>query len=320
MKAAGVCILLQVLCAAGYSENLRFKQFGTPIPARADLDVRWNGPSNAFPAKLWIYHLLPAKFSAETIGTLTELGSFTDKDRTDSGATEMRFRSADKARSLYISFPLGVIDYEGVPKYNPTNLVEDIPSKETAVDLTRQLLPKLGVRLSDIDKEENSPEPAFHVGDSAITFFVNGTFVSNIVERRVGFRRAVDGASFLSAGSGGDGDVKFGDHGKIVQIYISWRGLDRDKSCPTVTLDKIVESIRKGQAVQGLLPSDAPGIDWPKVKSITIKKAWPCYYAGNPLAPSDWLYPFAALSTTVDTGRRNVDVEIDCPIIEEAGE
>jgi hypothetical protein len=38
---------------------------------------------------------------------------------------------------------------------------------------------------------------------------------------------------------------------------------------------------------------------------------------GDRFAPSDWLYPFAALETTVDTGRGNVDVEIDCPIIDE---
>jgi hypothetical protein len=66
--------------------------------------------------------------------------------------------------------------------------------------------------------------------------------------------------------------------------------------------------------VQGFSLGD---IDWPTVKSVKIKKAVPMYYAGNRLAPSDWLYPFAALWTTVDTGNETINVEIDCPIVDE---
>jgi hypothetical protein len=58
---------------------------------------------------------------------------------------------------------------------------------------------------------------------------------------------------------------------------------------------------------------------------VTIKKAI-AYYWGEvflgerehrPIFPS-WVHPFATLWATVDTGHGNVDVEIDCPIIDEA--
>jgi hypothetical protein len=320
MKFTIICVLIQALCTVCFSENLRFKQFGTPIPARADLDVEWNAGSNAFPPKAWVYHLRPTKFSSNTIPTLLKIGSFTNKDRTDRSTNEIRFKSLDSSRRLFVSFTDGVIDYEVTTHYGPTNLARDVPDRSEVLDLTKELLPQLGVNLSDIDKEGHNSEPRLGVSQPLTEYYVNHTFITNTEWRRANFRRTVDGIAFLSAGTGGDGEVRFGEHGKIIKIYLSWRNMEREKSYVTVRPETIMKSIRKGQAVQGYLPDDSPGIDWPTVKSVTIKNAWPCYYAGNPLAPSDWLYPFAALSTTVDTGHGNVDVEIDCPIIEETGE
>jgi hypothetical protein len=51
-----------------------------------------------------------------------------------------------------------------------------------------------------------------------------------------------------------------------------------------------------------------------------VKKIWPSYYAGERTSPSEWLMPYLALWTTVDTGNGNVDVEIDCPIIDDIDE
>ena len=310
-------VLLLLICSAGFSQNLRFKQCGTPIPARTDLDVRWEA-TNSFPPQLWVYHLLPATFSSNTISTLMTIGSFTDKDRIDAATNEMRFRSSDNSRFLFISFSQGVLSYKVTTHYGPANLNVDVPDKGEVVRLTKELLPKLGIRLSDIDKGEDGSGPDFSVGDSVTEYYVHPITITNIEFRRVSFRRAVDGVSFLSARTGGNGDIRFGDHGKIIQIYLSWRNLERNKSYPTLTVKSIMQSIRNGKAIQGSVADDSPWIDWPTAKNITIKNARPCYYAGDPLQSSDWLYPFAALSTTVDTGRGNVDVEIDCPIIDES--
>jgi hypothetical protein len=319
MKFAITCFLLQALCAVGSSENLRFKQFGTPIPARDDLDVRWNAHSNAFPHELWLYRLLPMQFSPNTISELMGIGSFSAKERTDHGTNEMLFRTPDNSRRLVITFSTGVIDYEATTHYTPTNLAKDVPDRSEVMALTKQLLPNLGIKLSDLDKN-NTGEPELRFIEPKTMYYVDHVFITNTEWRGICFRRAVDGVAFLSVGTGGDGEVRFGERGKIIKLYLSWRNLERHKSYPTLARETIIQSIRQGHAMQGYLPGNSPGIDWTSAKSVTIKEAWPRYYAGNPLGASDWLYPFAALSTTVDTGHRNVDVEIDCPIIEEAGE
>jgi hypothetical protein len=63
---------------------------------------------------------------------------------------------------------------------------------------------------------------------------------------------------------------------------------------------------------------DAEPIDWKTVKGITITSVKLCYYGGNTDNPSDWLMPFVALWATVDSGHGTIDVEIDCPIIDES--
>jgi hypothetical protein len=318
MKKTILFVLFQTIWATGFSENLRFKEFGTPIPARADLDVRWNAPTNKMPASVWVYHLLPRKLSPEIISNLMAACSFTDKDETNYGDL-LVFNSPDSSRQLRVSWPWGIIDYQTKHQVSPTNLIERVPSKRRAIKLTKAILPKLGIELSDIEKKENSSEPQFNVGFSEITFFINHKAIKNLESHNVGFRRAADGMPFFGAGgTGGDGDIEFGDHGKISRILITWRNLERDKCYPTITAEMMVKSICEGKAVQGYLPSNLGDIDWSRVKNVTIKKVSPCYYVGGDrLAPSDWLYPFAALDATVDTGHGNIDVEIDCPIIDE---
>src|SRR5208283_4017623 len=143
----------------------------------------------------------------------------------------------------------------------------------------------------------------------------NHETITNIEFRAVDFRRSVDRAPFLGAGAGGDGEIEFGEHGKIIKIDLSWRNLERYKSYPAATPETIIKWMRQGKAVQS--PSDTE-VNWLTVKSLTIEKAQLSYYAGDRFAPCDWLMPLVSLWTTVDTGHGNIDVEIDCPIIDEA--
>ena len=55
-------------------------------------------------------------------------------------------------------------------------------------------------------------------------------------------------------------------------------------------------------------------IDWLAVKKVTVKKALPCYFAGS----TGTIFPFLVLFTSVDTGRQIVDVQIECPIVNES--
>jgi hypothetical protein len=318
MKTIVLFVLLQAIWTTGFSENPRWREFGTRIPARADLDVQWNAPTNKLPPSVWTYHLSPRKLSPQVVSNLMAVCSFTEKNTTVNGDL-LIFNSHDGKRHLRLSWPWGVVDYDVTTQRSPTNLVKDVPSERQAVKLAKKLLQKLDIDLSDLDKEENSTKPRMICFDGGVTYFVNRQPIKNTEFRAVRFTRAIDGMPFLGAGgTGGDGEIDFGDHGKISKILITWRTLERKDNYPTVPAEMMVNSIREGKAVQGYLPGNVSDIDWPNVKKVTIKRVSPCYYVGgNRLAPSDWLYPFAALDATVDTGHGDIDVEIDCPIIDE---
>jgi hypothetical protein len=104
-----------------------------------------------------------------------------------------------------------------------------------------------------------------------------------------------------------------GEHGKIRDISITWPDLKRIKSYTALSRKVVIDLLRKGDAVRGPTLGNAPYIDWPSIKSVTITKAMPSYLINNTR-----LYPFLRLDATIDTGNGNARVAIDCPIIDES--
>lgn len=274
-----ILFLVQAFCAAGFAENLRFTEpFATHIPTRADLDVRWNAPTNKIPSSIWAYHLLPRKLSPQAMSNLLAACSFTSKDGTNYGV-ELDFKSSDGRRKLRIFPPWGVIEYRTPLSRSLTNLVKDVPSNRQALKLAKKFLSEMDINLSDIGKNEKGSSLGFQVFEWGATYFVNRKAIHNTESREVRFGRAVDGISFISVETGGNGEIHFGSHGKISEIYITWRNMERDKLHPTVTPEMMVKSIREGKAIQGMVPDAVGSIDWPTVKSVTIKEAKPLYFA-----------------------------------------
>jgi hypothetical protein len=313
VKRAITILLLHGASAIGFSQSLSLK--GTAF-RRSDLDIKWSVQTNAFPHEVWVYRALPNRFSPEIISNLLALCSFAETDKTKDDTNWLVFQSTDKSRRLGILFPLGSIEYEAKRRYGPTNLVQEVPTEAQALKLATDIFPKLGVKLADIEKQDNGT-PNLHVFDSVTTYFVNNAPITNTEFRGVRFRRAVDGALYVGAGVGGNCEIRFGDHGKVCKLSVSWRNLEKQKSYETVPPDVITQGIREGKAVQGMLVMGADPINWKTVKSVMVTAAKVCYNAGDTFTPSDWLIPFAALWTTVDTGKERIEVEIDCPLITE---
>jgi hypothetical protein len=321
MRTIAVFFLFSVVCFAASLQNVRFKLFGTHIPARPDLEVRWNVPvEDTLPSHIWVYRLLPRWLSPETTSYLLNLCSFTEKDRVKSSASGMSFKTPDSSRHLWISASSGSIGYDVQMTEGLTNLTKDVPNEEQALERVKQILPKLGISLGDIERKGKNDEPLFNSSDSKITYFVKSDPITNTRFRAVGFRRAVDGITFISVDTGGEGIFRFGDHGRIIKIDLSWRDLERVKAYRTLSVGEIIHSLLEGRAVQGYLSMDSRAIDWRTAKSVTVNHLLPRYYAGTSEHPSDMLEPFAVLDSIVDTGHGMVNVEIDCPIIAEAGE
>jgi len=265
---------------------------------------------------MWVYRILPNGFSPETISYLKSLGSFTDGNKIQSNSQGVLFAAQGNAKNLSITFKVGAVEFHNFGHYGPTNLAKNVPPMSALPSLMTNFAGKMGINIQEIAKQGDGT-PDFHCSESATEYFANRAFITNVTFRAVSFRRNVDGADWVGNNTGGDCRVEFGENGRPTAIALSWRNLEPYKMYPTATSDQIVDWVRKGRAVQNMIPMDAESIDWKSVKSLTVTKAEVCYYAGGPFEPSNWLVPFVALWTTVNRGHETIDVEIDCPIIDE---
>jgi len=80
--------LASILLDGGLFTKSAIQKRWNPIQ-RTNLLVHWNAPKHPWPKTLWVYHMVPTKFSPTVISNLMALGSFTEKDRTDSNTNGM---------------------------------------------------------------------------------------------------------------------------------------------------------------------------------------------------------------------------------------
>ena len=246
--------------------------------------------------------------------------SFTALDKEEETANGMSFQASDGTRKLSISFPSGEIHYETVqPHYGPSNLAEGVPPMSQVPELAEEFLRKAGVHFSEITNpfvggSNMEGTSRFHLSEPLQIYYVGKTGITNVEYRTASFWRSVDRIPVF-AGDGGK--ISFGEHGRIREFYIKWRKLEGYRFYPLLTPERIIQSLRKGQAVQGLLPMNSRNVNWRTAKSVTINQCTLRYYGADIENPLHWLVPFASLDTSVDTGYGMVRVEIHCPIIDE---
>jgi hypothetical protein len=239
------------------------------------------------------------------------LCAFTTKDRVQADTNGIKFKRADASETLSISFAAGTIEYKSSAEDTfPTENPKGVPDEKRVIALTKDLLPKLAVSLSEVSRRQDGADLDLYVTGSGGMYFPGNKAVSILEWRGVNFRRAVDGI-LVSGGDGGD--IHFGERERISRISISWHALEPVRRCQAKTVDEIVQGLRESKAFCAPLPEYGGRVNWSAVKSIAVRKARPCYCAGN----SDLLYPFLALSVTVTAENGPVNVEIDCPMIVE---
>jgi hypothetical protein len=317
MKKVFFLIFFQIFCMAGFSQTFPVKKFGTFIPARADLDVRWNAPTNGLPQKLWLYRIQPGMFSPTVVSNFIALGAFTDNEKTDYGTNGVVFETADKSRRLEIYLTLGQIHYRDndAENYTLTNLLDaNVPDTNQVFQLATNLLLKFGVSFSDLAKKTNGAV-RFSIGSGYMLFYpkdTKDTIISNTTSQRISFARGTDGMYFL-----GDKacDIKFGKHGEVATISVSSPTLEHYKSYPMPSKETIAKQLHEGKAIYARI--NDVNVNWQTVRKLTVNEVAACCYFDSQ-ARSQWAYPLVVLEGTVDTGTTNFNVEIDCPIIDES--
>lgn len=309
MKQIFLVLLVQAFCfTAGFAQNppWRDNETGIAIPARTNLDVRWEDTTK-FPRKVWTYQLLPNDFSPKVISNVMTLCSFTEKDLKEYRLNGMAFQSPDGTRKLSISFPSGNIHYEiPEPHYSWTNLAVGVPQTNQLPAIATNVLKKLHIKFSDITGYFGADKINF--SEPLTMYFIGTNTITNIAYRTVFFRRAVDGIPIVANCYGFD----VGEHGEICRLSITWPNLQRIKSYPTISRSAVIDCLRNGNAIRGPVPMNVPDPYWPGIKSVTITKAVPSYLVEN-----NRLYPFLRLDAVIDTGRGTAVAAIDCPIIDE---
>jgi hypothetical protein len=304
--------LFQFACATGFSQSLSFPaDFGDPFQC-TNLEVRWEAPKNVLPQTVWIYRVLPKPFPQVAISNLVVECGLTGKDLVRSNMNGILYKSSGKHPDKQLGISPGSIFYVNVTHYGPTNLAVNVPEMSEIPGLATNFLERLGIHLSEIQKNADGA-PKFQLIQPLKEYFLPGRIVTNVEFREVSFGRSVNGFKVL--GTGGYGDIEFGE-GKPIHIDISWQEFEQYKCHLVAQPETIIKWIREGKAVQQGIPMNLPAIDWPSVKSLTVKEVNLCYYAGERFAPSEWLMPLVSLWTTVDTGSGNIDVEIDCPALQ----
>jgi hypothetical protein len=310
--------LFLMIGATGFSQSLSFHSLGDSFKCSASV-IHWNVPSNSIPSTVWVYHLEPRNFPPVASSNLIASCGFTAKDVEVSNKDIVVYLSSGKLpdRQLGISSSHGTIYYESVTHYGPTNLAKDVPEMSQMLNLTTNFLAEFNIDCSQMN-QSTGEAPHFQFWQPLREYFLKDKIVTNIEYRAVTFRRWIDGGLVLGGGTAGNGQICFGEHGKPIKIDIAWPNLKRYKSYPTVTPDTVVEWIAEGKAVHGGILMNLADIDWSTIKSLTIHEAKICYNAGSRFEPSDWLMPLVSLRATVDTGQGNVDLQINCPVIDES--
>jgi hypothetical protein len=306
-----VSLLTLLTLTAGFSQGLSF-DYGTPFRC-PNLEVRWN--TNFPPRKVWVYRTQRTDFSPRVISNLMVFCSFSANDKSKEDKDGITFQNG--SRRLSISFLQGSIDYEKpLPQYGINHLAEGVPQMVEIPELTLNFLTNAGIAPEEIKQGSHGPE--FNLSEPFTMFVKSNLVVTNIESRSVWFRRAVDGIAFVGYDRGGNGGLRFGEQGKPCKIDLSWRKLERVAQYSTVTAEQVIKWIRSGKAIQGPVSIDVGEIDWNKAKSLTVTKAEISYLGRRYSPPGSLVEPYVGLMTTVDTGHGNVDVEIDCPVIDES--
>jgi hypothetical protein len=326
MKKNILVCWLQAFCAAACFQALPANAGAGVLVQCTNLNVIWAAPTNPWPKTLWVYQTQAAKPSPTVLSNLMALGSFTEKDIDPKRTGTNGIAFSKDGRALVISYPLGDISYGITTHYDPTHLAQDVPETNQLLQLTTNFLPKLGISLSELAKETNGL-PKLYLPDNYFEYYVSNKTIVDIQRRDVDFTRIVDGIEYGGLIHGGfDSAIVFGEHSNVVGMVLHWPKLKQVKSYEAATPEKIIQWIHEGRAYYHLpmsFGSEIP-IDWATVKSLAITDAQAFYYGGRSLSRQsaqadfpNYVKPYGSFTATVDTGTGNLNIIVNCPVIDE---
>lgn len=290
-------------CLAGthlQAEVLALNELGAPFYS-SSLKIVWAAPTNELPAQLTIYKTAPASFSPTVVSNLMRLASLTEADRVDKtkDPSTFRFRSSDGKRSLTIIPGRGVInfrDQEAVGK-----APQGIPDPSQALHLGKKILNLLEIDSNQLAQKDGELQPAFRPETRNYFDKAQQKHFKELVSVGIRFPRCFDG--ILSTRQ--DIYIRFGEHAKLLELKLDWKGVTPAKSFPVADKELIMRWIREGRARgQFLQTTGAREIAVSQIRRLTIKKISLRYLAKDTDKLEDEIIPFALLGVEAELSKK----------------
>ena len=289
---------------------------GVPFILPPAIEITWIARTNDLPQKVWVYKVIPQRFSQDTISNLLHTGDFSTKDKSHiEGQSPFKdksilyFADKDKTRYLGIFPPIGWIDYsDEKARSEMKELVEGVPTEEEALQMAFDFLPRLGISRSDLVTETNKIHRVLR--ERGRFDKTSGTLVKEVISRGVFFTRKIDGVEFTGIGLHGGMWIDFGNHGRIAALQASWRKLQPVESHEIAQPDRIVTLIKQGKA--RISPQEP--VNLTEGTRLAVTKMTPYYLGKLGEEPQETVFPFCALEIQAISGETNFLFRLNCPI------
>jgi len=289
---------------------------GGTVAAFANTEIVWAAPTN-WPAKLWVYKVVPQHFSKLVISHMLAVSSFTAKDRTnisdyvDSNDEVIFYGNLDgKSKHLAICPALGFIEYHDGKARSPSQLqpIAGVPDETEVTRLGLNYLAMLGIHISDLSAKPGKGGLNLHWERQTLEYTDQKTKFDVTVTNGYGvfFLRRIDGINVVGIGLNGGAYMSFGNEGKLVDLQLSWRKLKcyRRSECPSPP--QIEGSIKNGEI--SLHPVGLTSLYADPTQKLTITKAT-MLYTGKPYDEKmDLAVPFARFEAVAENGTNKTSV------------
>lgn len=290
-------------------------------------DLVWTASTRDWPSSLWVYKVVPQHFSPAIISNLLEMAEFkmADNKGTNGGWlldwNDLNFETPDEKRHLWICEKYGYIEYkDDRAEAGTLKLSVGVPTDEEAYILGLDYLRKFG-----IDRSQLATKPSTNVvyGPNDLgcrrdvetqgwTDKITHKEVDDVCRRGIYFVRRLDGVDIDGIVHGGM-YIAFGDHAKVCELKITWRGLEPFDLRPTLAPAQILDLIWQGHAKW------RPSAPNPKdVTRITVSGFQP-FYRGQPgnadlEKQQRYVEPYVVVYASLD-GSTNATLYSELPIV-----
>jgi len=315
-------LVFQLMWSTAWAGGLSFDGWGASFKPPKTAEVFWAASTHHLPNALWVYRVIPSKFSSAVVSNMMALGGWTMNQRTNipgrppSRDKDFLHFGGSNGAELGISSRVGAIEYVNErARASARGRAADVPKEDLTLHLAWEFLKEVEIDPGQFAKDTNGSFKVFRGREEQTR---NG--ITEVISRDVYLIRQLDGVEFAGLGNYGGVRISFGDRGKIAEVLVLWPQLDRESSHRLASPKELCQWIKDGKSV--IAPRQTTGEilgQAENLKRITIRSITPLYMGGNemePKQPGDSIHPFAALEVTVNLGHTNLPAVLNCPIIE----